>query len=398
MSGAPEARENAGWIRRPDPTADFAANPVELFFDLAFVFAFAELVSYLVHHPDVEGIFEAALLFWMLWLAWSQFTWAANAVSAHARNVQVIILVATVASVPMAASITTGLSTGGYAFVASVVVIVTMGQLLLIMASPVGSPAWRTSVGYAIPNALAMVLFLVGAAFTGEAARVVFWLIGIMIIVWDTVKAGRGEWIVRPRHFTERHGLILIVALGEIIAAVAIPVIDAQNLEQGLPGETITSLIFAGLFAVLLWWAYFDRPRKVFEHHLKELHGRRRAVFARDVYTYLHSLIVFGVVVAAAGLEEITLHPSDVLPQEFRVMFLIGLILFFVSIELSALRAFHRVPPERAVAIIALTVVVLAGESLEGIWMLAIVDGIIFVALVLEAIRLEGRLQRRRVS
>ena len=203
---------------------------------------------------------------------------------------------------------------------------------------------------------------------------------------------------MRPRHFTERHGLILIVALGEIIAAVAIPVIDAQNLQQGLPGETITSLIFAGLFAVLLWWAYFDRPRKVFEHRLKELHGRKRAIFARDVYTYLHSLIVFGVMVAAAGLEEITLHPSDELPREFRVMFLIGLVIFFVSIELSALRAFHQVPPERAVAIIALAVVVLAGGSLKGIWMLASVDGIILLALVLEAIRLEGRLQGRRVS
>ena len=68
-----------GWISRPAAGEDFTANPVELFFDLAFVFAFAQLVRHLVHHHDLEGILEAGLIFWMLWLPWTQFTWALNA-------------------------------------------------------------------------------------------------------------------------------------------------------------------------------------------------------------------------------------------------------------------------------------------------------------------------------
>jgi low temperature requirement protein LtrA len=398
MSDAAASRAHDGWIRRPDPGEDFAANPVELFFDLAFVFAFAQLVSHLVHHPDVEGMLEGALLFWMLWLAWTQFTWAANAVSAHARNVQAIMLVATVTSVPMAASITTGLGDGGYLFAGSVVVIVAMGLLLLIMASPVGSPEWKTGVVYAIPNAVAMVLFLLGAAFSDQTTRVTFWVIGIAIIVWGTWRAGRGDWIVRPGHFAERHGLIVIIALGEIIVAIAVPVLDALNDEQGLPAETIASLVFAGLFAALLWWGYFDRPQKVLEHRFTELHGSDRAMFARDVYTYLHSLVVSGVIVSAAALEEITLHPGDELPREFRVMLLIGLAMFFVSIELSALRAFHVVPPERGLAIAALALLLLAGGALKGIWLLAIVDAIVFTSLVVEAQRLERRPSRRTFS
>ena len=126
LSSAPMSetkKKMASWIERPDRGEDFTANPVELFFDLAFVFAFAQLVSHLVHHPDVDGMLEAALLFWMLWLPWSQFTWSANSVSAHSRPVQAVMLVTTVASIPMAASIQTALGDGGYLFAGSVGVI-----------------------------------------------------------------------------------------------------------------------------------------------------------------------------------------------------------------------------------------------------------------------------------
>jgi len=389
MTSSDDPTDQRGWIRRPDMSEDFAANPVELFFDLAFVFAFAQLVSHLVHHPDTEGMLQAALLFWMLWLPWTQFTWAANAVSAHARNVQFILLIATVASVPMAAALGTALEDGGWLFAGSVVVILSMGLVLMVMASPVGSPEWKSAILYAIPNAIAMVMFLVGAAISDKGTRVGIWVVAILIIAYGTIKAGRGDWVVRAGHFAERHALIIIIALGEIIVAIAVPVLDALSDDAGLPAETTASLIFAGLFAALLWWAYFDRPQKVLEHRLEELEGPARPQFARDVYTYMHSLIVGGVIMSAAALEEITLHPKDELPLEFRVMLLIGLGMFFGAVELSALRAFHVVPPERGLAIVALTVLLLVGGSLAGIWLLVAIDVLILLTLAFEARRIE---------
>lgn len=313
------------WIRRPDPDADFAANPVELFFDLAFVVAFAQLVSHLVHHPDVEGMLEAALLFWMLWLAWSQITWATNDVSADTRSVQVVMLVATVASIPMAAALSTALEGGGLLFASSVGVILLGGLVLLSAASPPGTPEWGSTIRYTAINVIGVAAFVVGALFDTSGVRVGCWLVGIAIIALGTIRAGRGAWVLRPGHFAERHGLILIIALGEIVVAVALPVLAALDDDQGLPAETIGALIFAGLFAALLWWSYFDRPQKAVEHRFTELEGPGRSMFARDVYTYLHSLAVAGVIVSAAALEEITLHPGDTLPSEFRVMLAVGL-------------------------------------------------------------------------
>ena len=85
-----------------------------------------------------------------------------------------------------------------------------------------------------------------------------FWLAGILLIATGTLVAAKGDWVVRVGHFAERHGLILIIALGEIIVAVAVPVLNALSDDQGLLRETITSLGFSGPFAALLWWTYFD--------------------------------------------------------------------------------------------------------------------------------------------
>lgn len=380
----------SSWIERPDRNEDFAANPVELFFDLAFVFAFAQLVSHLVHHPDVAGMLEAALLFWMLWLPWSQFTWSANSVSAHSRPVQAVMLVATISSIPMAASIQTALGDGGFLFAGSVAMIMLMGLVMIVTAAPNGSDEQKAAVRYGIPNLVAIGLFILGAAIDTQSTRVVIWLVAIAIIGYGTFKAGDGDWTIRAGHFAERHGLILIIALGEIIVAIAVPVLNALNDDDaGLPADTIGALMFAGLFAALLWWAYFDRPQKVFEHRMAAVEGSEKGRMARDVYTYLHSLIVSGVIVSAAALEEITLHPSDELHFEFRVMLLIGLAMFFGGIEFAAMRAFHVVPPERAIAVVVLAVLLLVDFGIKGIVLLAIIDVVILATLILEGRRLE---------
>ncbi len=383
------AKAKRGWIDRPDPSEDFTANPVELFFDLAFVFAFSQLVSHLVHHPDVEGMLKVGLIFWMLWLPWTQFTWSANAVSAHSRHVQRVVLIATVASIPMAAATTTALGDGGWLFAGSVVVILAMGLVMMMIAHPVGSDEWKSTILYARPNLIAMAAFLAGAALEDETSRIVLWVAGIAIVAYGTVKAGGGDWVVRPGHFAERHGLIIIIALGEVIVAIAVPVLGALSEEEGLPADTIGSLIAAGMFAALLWWAYFDRPQRVFEHRFSQLHGPDKSRYARDVYTYLHALIVGGVIVSAAALEEITLHPSSDLDLEFRVMLLVGLVMFFGGIEAAVLRAFRVFPPERALAMAALAALLLGGSTIDGLWLIVAIDLIILVALVFEGRRVE---------
>jgi low temperature requirement protein LtrA len=164
----------------------------------------------------------------------------------------------------------------------------------------------------------------------------------------------RCAWVVRPGHFAERHGLIIIVALGEVIVAIATPVLYRPEQGAGVPGEVLASLSAAGVFAGLLWCGHSDCPQGYFEHKAASLLHEGRGRFARDVWNFIHAPITAGVILAAAALEEITLHPGDELPIEFRWMFWIGLGLYLGGIELAVFRSFRRFALERNITAIVL--------------------------------------------
>ncbi len=374
----------------PPQEDDFTADPVELFFDLAYVFAFSRLVYLLVHEPNWTGVGEFALLFWLIWLPWTQFTWSANAVSGNNRKVRVAFLIGTVASVPMAASVTTAFGDGGLSFAIPLAVILSLGLVTMIVGLERDSEVFSSVVSYSIPNIIAVVVLITGALFD-RGIRIPVWIAAIAIVVFGTIRAGDGEWLVRPGHFAERHGLILIVALGEVIVAVGVPVVESLEDGKGLPGRTLAALVAAGTFACLLWWAYFDRVNPALEHRHEGQDPHHRGSFARDVYTYAHLPIIAGVIVMAAALEEITLHPKDTLPLEFRWMLFSGLVMFFGGIGLAVWRAFHVIAKERLAALVVMLIPVSLAGSFDGLTLLVVTDVVILLGLMSEHVRIERR-------
>ena len=377
-------------IPLPDREEDFTADPSELFFDLAFVFAFSRLVFHLVHHPDWTGVGQAALLFIMIWLPWSQFTWSANAVAGNGRPVRLLFMVATAASIPMAGSIGAAFDNGAPAFAVSLSIIMTMALATMFLATD-DEPELRAGlVRWAGPNFAAMALIIVGAFLDGRA-RTTLWIVAMLVVLVGTIQAGRSQWVTRAGHFAERHGLIIIVALGEVIVALGVPVVEALEEENaGLPGRTAVALAAAGAFAGLLWWGYFDRPNPAFEHRHDQLDGGvERGRYARDVYTYFHLPLVAGIVLAAAALEEITLHPKDHLEAPFRWMLFAGVALYLGAVVAAGWRAFRIVTAERLAAIGALFVVTLVVADVDGLIVLLAVDLVLLVMLVVEHVRIE---------
>lgn len=374
----------------PPEGDDFTADPVELFFDLAFVFAFSRLVYHLVHHPDWGGVGEFALLLVMIWIAWSQFTWSANAVAGNARPVRLLFLVGTVASVPMAASVTTALGQGGPTFAIPLGIILSLGLFTMVFGLPRDHPARRSIGRYSIPNLVAVAV-MAGGSYLDDGARVGAWAIAMLVVVAGTVAAGRDEWLVRPGHFAERHGLIVIVALGEVIVAMGAPLAGALEEGSGLAGTTVAAMIAAGSFACGMWWGYFDRVNRALEHRHSQIDdGRSSGRYARDVYTYWHLLIVAGVILVAAALEEIALHPEEVLAASFQWMFVGGMVLFFGGVALAVWRAYSVLATERVVGG-AVLVVLLAvfGRSMNGLAVLITADVILLGALAFEHRRIE---------
>ena len=202
-------------------------------------------------------------------------------------------------------------------------------------------------------------------------------------------RAADGEWMVRSGHFAERHGLIIIIALGEVIVAIGIPVVAALEQDGSLSLATISALLASGAFAGLLWWAYFDRPGPGLEFAASRLDGQATGQYVRDVYTWAHAPIVAGIILAAASLEKIALHPRDTVPLEFRAMMAGGLSLFLIGVFLAVWRAFRAQARERLVGAIVITGLVLLGSSIEGLNLLTIVVVVLFVVLLIEHRRVE---------
>ena len=380
-------------LELPERTEDFTADPVELFFDLAYVFAFSQLVALLLDDPTWNGVGEATLLFLLLWLPWSQFTWSANAVPGNQRSVRVLFLVATAASVPMAAAVGTafGNGGGGVLFAVPLAVIFLTAIAMLVSGLPADGDEFRSAVRYAWPNLLAMAVIVVGGFLPGDA-RVVAWITGIALFVYATVKSGSGSWIIRSGHFAERHGLIVIVAMGEVIVALGYAVV--VELDDGFDAAAaggVLALASAGAFAGLLWWSYFDRVGPALEHRAGSTPTAERGRYARDVYSYAHAPIVAGVILTAVAFEQMAVHPDEPTPAEFRAMAVVGIALFFGGISVAVYRAFTAVAKERLVAIGAVAILMVVAGDVNGVWLIVLIDAIVFTMLAAEHLRIEGR-------
>lgn len=371
----------------PDIEEDFTADPVELFFDLAFVFAFSQIVGLLLAEPTWQTIRDATLIFLLLWLPWSQFAWSANAVAGNTREVRLLFLTATAACVPMAASISTAFEQGGGLFAIPLAIIFMSALSMMVLGLDPGSVVRRSAIRYATPNIVAMAVIVAGGFLDGDARRLA-WAVGIVIFGIATVRAGASEWIIRAGHFAERHGLIIIVALGEVIVALGNAV--AKPLEDGgVPAESVVALVAAAIFAGLLWWAYFDRVQPAFEHRAETTPASDRGRFARDVYTYAHAPIVAGIILAAVAMEEMALHPSDALPTAFRAMGAAGILLYFTGVGIGVFRSFGVVAGERFAAVALIGLLMLVADDLDGVVLLILVDLILLVTLVVEHLRIE---------
>jgi low temperature requirement protein LtrA len=377
-------------IQLPPRTEDFTADPVELFFDLAYVFAFSQLVALLIGDPTWAGVGKAALLFALLWLPWQQLTWAANAVSGNGRPVRALFLTATVVSIPMAASTSTAFAGGGPVFAIALAGIMLIGFAMQTLGAASDEGYRDVVYGWIAPIVVAIAVLIVGSFFDGTA-RTLFWLGTAAIALVAMIKAPEGEWLVRSGHFAERHGLIVIIALGEVIVAIGIPVVAALEMGDSLPLATILALVAAGAFASLLWWAYFDRPSPGLEFAASRLGAAEAGRYIRDVYTWAHAPIVAGIILAAAALEEIALHPRDPVPLDFRIMLAGGLFLFLVGVFLAVWRAFRAKARERLVGAIVIAALVFFGGSLEGVLLLTLVVAVLFSVLAVEHRRV-GRL------
>lgn len=352
--------------------------PVELFFDLVYVFAITQVTTLVLDDLDVEGVARAALVLAMVWWAWSQYAWTTNAVDLGRTGPRLAVVATMVPTLLLAIAIPEAFGTGGAWFAWSYVVVRLLGLTLYwfgLRDEPDHQAALRTFVPLA---AVAPLLVAVGGL-VDDPARTWLWVVALAVDVGGALSAGRGAFRVHIGHFAERYGLIVIVALGESVVATGL---GAEGVARS-PGLALTvAVAVAG--AITLWWSYFDWVADAAERRLQGAAPDRRARLARDLYTFLHFPIVAGVVLYAAAAKKTVSHGADPLSAGGRLALAAGIGLFlsgFVAGNWVTTRTLLR---ERLTAIVAVGLLTWLGADLDATVLVGTATAVVAAALAVE--------------
>ena len=313
---------------------DQGATFVELFFDLVFVFAVSRLTHHFAHHITLGAVVPTLLVGWLLWWSWTQYTWALNAANTNRHDVRLVTLIATGIAFLMAASIDQAFGSGPFWFAVPYVVLRIVGLLLYDRIAGDEIEIRRGVRIFGLTSILGLAAVLTGAALD-PPLRYWIWGVAMLCDVFAAAMAGRHkDWHLRVEHFAERHGLIVIIALGEALIVAGVGV-----AEQPRDWHCVISGVLATGATCLLWWTYFGWAKDAIEHGTLQAAEGAQVEIARDSYSLWHFPLVFGIITFAAGLVEISAHIQEDAPPAAVYAMASGLVLFVGSTAAALRRA-----------------------------------------------------------
>lgn len=357
------------------------AVPLELFFDLVVVFAFTQVTTLMSSDPTWTGVLRGLLLLSVLWWAWAGFARLTNAVDAEEGAARIVMLAAIAAMLIM--SLAAPRVFGRDATTFAVAYLVVRG-LHVVLSGVAGrdDPHLRRETLRLVPNGIAACSLLIAAGQLEGNARLACWIAVVVISYLGPLFGGGRGWEISPAHFVERFGQIILIALGESIVAIGI---GAQGLHLG--AGVIAAALLAMTAVACLWWAYFDWVVLVAKARLEQATGLARAALARDVYSYLHSLMVAGVVVFAFGVRT-ALHDTGRTLDPVPATALAGaLALYFLAHVALRLRIGGGLGRGRPVVVVALAVSIPLARIVPAVAYLAIVAGVCVALITYEVAR-----------
>jgi low temperature requirement protein LtrA len=343
------------------------------------VFAVTQITVITAQDLVLSNVLRSVLLFWLIWWAWTQFTWTLNPADTTHRIVRGITLLATAAAFVMASSVPRAFTDDALWFAVPYLVVRLLGLGLQVRVDFEQDEESATVKRWAYASTGGLVLVLAGA-FVDPPARNWLWFLAIVADLLASATAGRGKvWDLTPAHVSERHGLFVIIALGESLIVAGSAVAEEERTAE---------LVAAGLAALAvvsaLWWIYFDWFKDALEHGLAATSPTDLGRMTRDAYSLTHFPLVCGIIGVAVAVEEIMLHPSDPAPQAVLVALAAGVGLFAGSTVLAYWRAHQELLTTRLVVTAITSIVVLLFPDTSPFWPLATVAAGILLLILLE--------------
>jgi len=368
-------------------------SPLELFFDLVFVLSFTQVTLKMADNPGWESLGEGLLILAAVWWAWCAYSWLTNSIDPDENLNRVCMFAAMGGMLVVSLSIPDAFGDRGVLFGCSYFFVRAMQLVLYVRNTPGAAEdgdlqaILKLAPGFLLGSAL-----LIVAGLLDDGGRASIWILAILID-WSTpLFFGTEEFHLDPAHFAERHGLIVLIALGESILA-----IGAAATFTLSTGQVLAALL--GIAAVAaLWWAYFDVVAIVAERRLTEAPSGEQAPLARDAYSYLHFPLIAGIVLFALGLKETLAATGNELDTVPALALTAGPAIYLLGQVAFRERVLGTFSPHRAFAALALLALIPLALGADALVALAAVAAVLAILIAYEATHFREERARVRTN
>ncbi len=356
-------------------------TPLELFFDLVFVLAITQCTALMAEDPSWEGIARGLLVLGLMWWAWVGYSWLTSVLQPDEGGVRLVMFAAMAGLLVVSLCVPGSFGDQATLF-ACAYAIVRFAQIGLFLIASRDEPELRRSIwGLGAGTAIGATLLIVGSFFDPEP-QFAIWTLALVLDVGEPYFFGSEGWKLKPRHFAERHGLIIIIALGESIVAIGAGA--SVEVDAGVVAAAVIGIVIAAA----MWWLYFDVVALVAERRLSEAPaGRVQNEMARDSYSLIHFGMVAGIILAALGLKKTIGHVEDPLKLEVAVAALGGVALYLLAHVAFRWRNVHTLNRRRLACAAVLVALIPVATEIASLATSAIIAALLIALIIYEVIR-----------
>jgi low temperature requirement protein LtrA len=360
---------------------DERVTPLELFFDLVFVLALTQCTTLIARTPTWEGMLKGLLALGVLWWSWVGYAWLTSVLDPEEGAVRLVMFAAMAAFLVAALCVPGAFGPEALLFAWAYAVVRGAHIVLFMLASKDDAALRRSVLGLAGSTAIGVGLLVV-AAFTSGGLQLGLWALALMLDMAGPFVFGIEGWKLVPGHFAERHGAIVIIALGESIVAIGVGA--KATLSAGVVAVAILGIVIAAA----LWWVYFDVTAIIAARRLASApEGRERNEIARDSYSYLHFPMVAGIALIAVGLKRTIVHIDDPLKLIPAVALLGGAAMYLLAHVAFRWRNMHTLSGRRLVSAVVLLALLPVATALPALMTLGILAAVLVALIAYEALR-----------
>jgi low temperature requirement protein LtrA len=366
-------------------------TPLELFFDLVFVLAITQCTALMAADPTWEGLVRGLFVLGILWWCWVGYAWLTSVVDPEEGAVRIAIFAAMAALLVSALAVPQVFNNTGLIF-AIAYGFARYAQVILLYIAGRGNASLRHSVitGLSGSTAVSITLLVVASQLDG-AAQGALWAAALAFDMAGPLFFGVEGWVLVPAHFAERHGLIVLIAIGESIVAVGAGA--GAKVDAGV----ITAAVLGITVAAALWWMYFDVVVIVATRKLARAPvGREQNSMARDSYSFLHLPMVAGIVLVALGMKKTLAHVDHHLEIEPATAMFGGMALYLLAHVAFRFRNLRTINRQRLVTALILVALIPLAVEIEALLALALMAAVVIFLIVYEAVRFADARDRIR--